>query len=76
MEFKVKLVSVKDVQDFVNAAILVDGCVDVSHNRYIVDGMSFLGLLSLDLSQPLNVKIIGDEASAEKFKKAVSQFLV
>ena len=76
MEFKVKLVSVQDVKDFVNAAVIVDGSIDVSHNRYTVDGMSFLGLLSLDLSHPLNVKIVGDEASAEKFKKAVSQFLI
>lgn len=76
MEFKVKLSSVKDAQDFVKAATLVDGCVDVSHNRYIVDGMSLLGILSLDLSQPLNVKIIGDATSAAKFRLDVYQFIV
>lgn len=76
MEFKVKLSSVKDAQDFVKAATLVDGSVDVSHNRYIVDGMSLLGILSLDLSQPLNVKIIGDETSAAKFRLDIYKFVV
>ena len=41
--------------------------VDVYYNRMIIDAKSILGVLSLDLSQPLTVEYTGHHAEWEEF---------
>lgn len=56
---KVKLETIDDVTNFCNAASSVNGEVTVSASRYIVNGKSILGILSLTLGNPLNVSVSG-----------------
>lgn len=48
---------VKKVSNFVNETFKFKGDIIVKHDKYIVNGRSLLGLMSLDLSKPLTCEI-------------------
>lgn len=48
---------VKKVSNFVNETFKFKGDITVKHGKYIVNGRSLLGLMSLDLSKPLTCEI-------------------
>jgi hypothetical protein len=52
---KIKLQAPNDVKDFVSAAEKSDFDIDIYYNRVIIDAKSFLGIMSMDLSNILNV---------------------
>ena len=55
MEYTIKL-KFSDVQNFVNFCISYskkDVDIDIIQGKYIVNGKSILGILSLDLSKPM-----------------------
>ena len=51
---KVVLDNVNKVQDFVNTCSKFDFDVYMKSGRYIIDGKSIMGVLSLDLSKPVD----------------------
>lgn len=72
---KIRLQSVADVKNFVDAAERYPGSVKVHANDYIVSGKSIMGMFSLDLSNPVVVEL--DEcAQAETFISDVAPFLM
>lgn len=48
---------VRKVSNFVNETFKFKGDIIVKHDKYIVNGRSLLGLMSLDLSKPLTCEI-------------------
>ena len=54
---QIRLSSVTDVKAFVNAVSHFGVEVDLIAGRYIVDGKSIMGILSLDLSHPITMNI-------------------
>lgn len=48
---------VKKVTNFVNETFKFKGDIIVKHGKYTVNGRSLLGLMSLDLSQPVVCEI-------------------
>jgi phosphocarrier protein HPr len=56
---KIKLLAPEDVKDFVKAAEKCNFDIDIYYNRVIIDAKSFLGIMSMDLSNALNVKYGG-----------------
>jgi len=75
-EFKVRLQSITDVKNFVTAASLRNCDVDVISGRYLVDAKSIMGLFSLDLSNPVSVKIHGDDEECKTFCLDVVDLIV
>ena len=57
----IRLPSVKEVKDFVSAVSLCGCDIDIAADRYIIDAKSIMGILSLDLSKPLELRIISDD---------------
>ena len=55
------LKSIDDVKAFVNLTVRFSYDIDLSSNRYVVDGKSIMGIFSLDLSKPIQVTIHSDE---------------
>jgi len=55
---ELKLTTVDDVMRFAKLAANQEGDILVKHNNYIVDGSSILGILSLNLSEPVTVEMI------------------
>lgn len=66
-ERRIKLVSIADAKAFVTAAMKCDFDVDVFYNRVVIDGKSILGVLSMDLTKILNVRLHGENKEFEDF---------
>ena len=57
----IRLPSVREVKDFVSTVSSCGCDIDIAADRYIVDAKSIMGIFSLDLSKPLELRIISDE---------------
>ena len=71
---QVMLQSISDVKTFVNEISTCAYDVDLISGRYIVDAKSIMGIFSLDLTKPIEVKIHGDDC--EKLLVAIAPFVV
>ena len=70
---RIKINSLNDVYDFVKHAQDVEGDIVVSKGIFHVDGKSVLGILSLDMSDGVNV-MYPEEATA--FDEFLSKFKI
>ena len=75
-EFKVRLRSVKDVQDFVGLATTMGFPVEVEDDRHRVNGGSFMEMFCLDFNQPLRVVAQCSEEELEALCNDARKFLV
>lgn len=57
----IRLPSVKEVKDFVSKVSSCGCDIDIAADRYIIDAKSIMGIFSLDLSKPLELRIISDD---------------
>jgi len=64
-EIFIKLESINDVKEFVNAAVACPCEIYLISGRYIVDGKSIMGVFSLDLTSPIRMELQGENAAAE-----------
>ena len=72
---KVVLDNVNKVQDFVNTCSKFDCDVYMKSDRYIINAKSIMGVLSLNLSNPVDVKPdTTDISSAQRFFKNIVEF--
>lgn len=62
--FKVSINSIDDVKNFVNIVAKYDFDIDLISDRYRVDAKSIMGIFSLDLTKPIQVDVLTDDASA------------
>ena len=70
----IKLATISDVRDFVNAVAAFEDEIDLQSGRYIVDGKSIMGIFSLDLLSPITV--IAHTEYADDFFAKLEKFLV
>lgn len=61
------LVGIEKVREFIQLAYHYDEEIIVSKGKYIVDGHSILGVLSLGDLSKVNVEFVGDEQIALEF---------
>ena len=73
---KICLNSIEKVKSFVNAITRFDVDFDLVSGRYVIDAKSIMGLFSLDLSQPVQVKVHGSDADRAAFEQSVAAFEV
>ena len=73
--FFVSLTSISDVKKFVDAATRCAAEIDVLSGRYVINAKSIMGLFSLDLSQPVEVEVLGTPEQAAAFREEVAGFL-
>ncbi len=64
MKIRVTITNEDCAKAFVTICAKYDFCQDVYSGRYVVDGKSILGVLSLDLSMPLTVDMYGGSSEA------------
>lgn len=74
--FFVQLSSVADVKQFVDAATCMPFEIDVRSGRYLVNGKSIMGLLSVDLAGPIQIEVHGTSRQAQQLKDQVSRYVV
>ena len=73
-ETMIELNAINDVKEFVNTVMLFDYDVDLVSGRYAVDAKSIMGIFSLDLSKPIKLQALTDDAEA--LEKAIGRFIV
>ena len=71
----IRLSTIMDVRDFVNAVAAYEGDVDLTSGRYVVDGKSIMGIFSLDLLQPIKLSVHNDDTADALFEK-LEKFIV
>ena len=71
---KIRLGTINDVKEFVNAVTLCDFDVDLVSGKYVIDAKSIMGILSLDLAQPVTMVVHTDECGG--FMQRVDRFVV
>ena len=74
-QFDVVLHSFEDVQDFVEIATVQPFRVLVGNDRTRVNAKSFMGMFSLDYSEPVQVRADCTVEECARFKQAVARFL-
>lgn len=57
----IRLREIKDVYDFVGIVTSYPGDIDIVSGRYRVNAKSIMGIFALDLTQPLDLEIYGDD---------------
>lgn len=74
IELTIFLDTIQKVKEFVNAITGMDGEFDIISGKYVVDAKSILGIFSLDLSQPLILRV--ETKSNEKdIRDALEEFI-
>ena len=63
----VKITTISDVKDLINYTRAVNGDVLIKKGTYVVDGTSILGVLSLDMSTPVEIVYPRDALELEGF---------
>ena len=72
--YKIRLKTIDDVRNFVNAVASVECDVDLASGRYVVDAKSIMGIFSLDLLNPIRMTVHSDDC--EEFLARVEKYVV
>lgn len=72
-ELRVSLNTIDKVKEFVNIVAKFDTDFDLVSERYIINAKSILGIFSLDLSEPILLRI-GDVS--DEIIEALAKFIV
>ncbi|MBR5543476.1 MAG: HPr family phosphocarrier protein [Oscillospiraceae bacterium] len=75
-KFNIKLTTIKEVQDFVNAACRQMCDIDIISGKYITDAKSIMGIFGIDHSKPVTVSVEGTEEEYKAFREAVKDIVV
>lgn len=75
-ELKVMLNSIEDVKEFVGLTNKCGFDSDLISGRYAVDAKSIMGIFSLDLSKPLDLRVHSDSSEADELLEDIAKFAV
>ena len=75
-QFDIELHSFDDVQDFVEVATVQPFRVVAGNDSSLVNAKSFMGMFSLDFSEPVHVRADCTDEECARFKEAAARFLV
>ncbi len=65
IKMRILIDSVDKVKSFVNITGKTDYDIDIVSGRYVIDGKSIMGIFSLNLSEPMDIIIHGDNISED-----------
>ncbi len=75
-EFTIKLNTIKDINNFVGEMLDFESDIDAIRGRYILNAKSVIGLFTLDLSIPLDIKINAiNEEELIRFNEVIIKYL-
>ena len=75
-EFTIKLNTIKDINNFVGEMLDFESDIDAIRGRYVLNAKSVIGLFTLDLSMPLNIKINAiNEEELIRFNEVIVKYL-
>ncbi len=68
----IKIYGLADVTNFIQEATRVEGDVTLKRGKYVIDGKSLMGIMSIDVSQGVTVEYPSD---AIEFDTFLNQFV-
>lgn len=74
-KFNITLRTFQEIQEFISIATVQPFPVLVGNDVQQVNGKSFIGMVSLDYSRPLQVQADCDSTMLETFRNVVRKFL-
>ena len=74
-QFDICLQTFEDVQDFVELATVQPFRILVGNDRIRVNAKSFMGMFSLDFSEPVHVRSDCTEEECARFRAAAEKYL-
>lgn len=63
MEKTIHFKAIADVKEFVNIVSQCSYDIDLISDKYVIDAKSLMGIFSLDLSNPIKVKLHNDDCT-------------
>ena len=76
-EIYIALKTIENVKDFTDICQQYADDIDISSGRYIIDAKSIMGLMSINLLEPVKVTIqTFNENIIEDFMSKISKFMV
>lgn len=73
--FKIKINTIEHVKNLVHLLQPINADFDISHNRYMVDAKSIMGIFSMDLSKPVDLVCHTDDKFLKDYIKEKLEFL-
>lgn len=73
---RVQLDSIDKIKVFNRTVCKFDCDFDLEQGRYYIDAKSMLGIMSLDLSSPLELHFSSSEEEEAQILEAISEFVV
>ncbi|MCF2682048.1 HPr family phosphocarrier protein [Faecalicatena contorta] len=67
--------SIDRVKVFVNTVSKIDCDMDLAAGRYIVDAKSIMGIFSIDISKPIELRIHASDEEAEKIIESLKEYI-
>lgn len=74
-KFHISLRTFQDVQEFIALATIQPFAILVGNDAQQVNGKSFIGMVSLDYSRPVQVQADCDCQAWQSFRNVVNKFL-
>ena len=74
-EIEISLNSIEKVKHFVSITTKFDTEIDLISGRYVIDAKSIMGILSIDLSKPIRLRIHEENDSADDIIDAFSEYV-
>ncbi len=74
--YMLDLNSIERVKGFVSAIEGFEGYFDLVSGRYVVDAKSIMGIFSMDLSKPVEFRILETNDKISEVEKAIAPYLV
>lgn len=71
---RVYLGTIEGVKEFVNLTTKIDCDVDIVSGRYVIDAKSIMGIFSIDLSKPVELRVSADDERADEAITLLKKF--
>ena len=71
---KISLVTIDQVKRLVDLVSKVEGDVDLVSGRYTIDAKSIMGIFSLDISKPMELRIYREEGELGELLMNLKEF--
>ncbi len=70
----IKISTIEDVKSFVSTVTKCSYDVDIVSGRYAIDAKSIMGIFSLDLSKPLELRVHSDDC--DEFLAEIDKYII
>lgn len=73
--YMLDLNSIDRVKGFVSAIEKFDGYFDIATGRYVVDAKSIMGIFSMDLSKPVEFRVLETHEKLSAIEAAIAPYI-